>query len=282
MFLTSLLALALHSPTATPDTLKRPEQPYSWRKPAPARLLRPLSADRPGVTESPITVDPGHWQFETDALRLINSKTGSLPRTRALRLNAFALRTGLTDRTEVQVFVDPFVVEKQWADAGEPAATSRGFGDVALRIKHNFLGNDSCSAGRWAAAVIGYTRIPAGGRQGSGGFEYGVLLPVTFTFTQDAHLSAQWETSLSYDRDAEEHFLDLAPSLTFDYGFTPWLAAFVEGTSRHDVRTNRWESALNLGPVFHVSRNIQLDFGRHMALTSGADREYFAGLVIRR
>jgi len=280
MMLPFLFAAAtLASP---PDTLKRPEQPYSLLHRAPNRLLRPLSADRPGVTESPITVDPGHWQLETDLARLINSKGGSLPRTRALRLNAFAFKTGLTDRTDVQVFVDPFVVEKQWADDGSAPERSRGFGDITLRVKHNFLGNDSCSAGRWAAGVIGYTRLPVGGQQGAGGFEYGVLLPVTFTFNQDAHLSAQWETSLSYDRDAGQHFLDLAPSLTFDYGFTPWLAAFIEGTSRHDVRTSSWQSALNLGPVFHVGRNVQLDFGRHLALSRNADREYFAGLVLRR
>ena len=279
MVLPFLLSAALAAP---PDTLKRPEQPYSLFHRAPTRLLRPLSADRPGVTESPITVDPGHWQFETDAVRLISSKPGAEERTRTLRLNAFSLKTGLTDRTDVQVFVDPFVVEKQWATDGGTPERSRGFGDVAVRLKHNFLGNDSCSAGRWAAAVIGYTRLPTGGKQGAGGFEYGVLLPVTFTFNQDAHLSAQWETSLNFDREAHHHFLDLAPSLTFDYGFTPWLAAFIEGTSRHDVRTSSWQSALNLGPVFHVSRNVQLDFGRHLALSRNADREYFAGLVLRR
>lgn len=281
MLLTLALTAALAAPLP-PDTLQRPLQAYSWRRRAPGRLLRPLSADRPGVTESPITVDPGHWQLETDLVRLINSKGGSLPRTRALRLNAFALKTGLTDRTDIQVFVDPFVVEKQWEDDTSMAERSRGFGDVTLRLKHNFLGNDSCSAGRWAAGVIGSVRLPVGGERGAGGFEYSVLLPVTFSFSSQAHLSAQWETSLNYDRDAAQHFLDLAPSLTFDLGIRPWLAAFIEGTSRRDVRTSSWQSALNLGPIFLIGRNVQLDFGRHVALSRDADREYFAGFVIRR
>ena len=116
-----LLATATYA-QAPADTLKRAsgkrQTSEAGTQPSSGRQLRPLNADRPGVTESPITVDPGHLQFETDLVRLINSKPGKETRSRTLRLNAFAIRAGLTDHTEVQVFVDPYTVEKQWAAGG--------------------------------------------------------------------------------------------------------------------------------------------------------------------
>ena len=39
---------------------------YHLFHPTPDRLLRDLSTDRPGLTESPHTVDAGHFQIETD------------------------------------------------------------------------------------------------------------------------------------------------------------------------------------------------------------------------
>ena len=39
---------------------------YHLFHPTPDRLLRDLSTDRPDLTESPYTVDAGHFQIETD------------------------------------------------------------------------------------------------------------------------------------------------------------------------------------------------------------------------
>ena len=42
---------------------------YSIFKPAPVDSLREMETDRPDVTESPQTVDAGHFQLETDLMR---------------------------------------------------------------------------------------------------------------------------------------------------------------------------------------------------------------------
>src|SRR5437899_11612467 len=42
---------------------------YTLFNPTPRRLMRELSADRPDVTETPYTVDAGHFQLEMDVLR---------------------------------------------------------------------------------------------------------------------------------------------------------------------------------------------------------------------
>ena len=281
MLLTLTLALSLAGSPTAPDTLKRGSQPSSaGAEQAPKRQLRPLNADRPGVTESPNTVGRGRMQLETDLVRLITSKPNQEPRSRVMRLSAFAIRAGLTDHTEVQVFVDPYTVEKQW-EPGEQVERSAGFGDVALRVKHNFIGDDE-EADALVVAAIGFVRLPTGGRQGAGGYEYGILVPATYNFQHEWHISAQAASFLSYDRDARQHAVELAPSVAVDHGFNDWLAAFAEFSTSRNLKTHQWNSAVSTGPIFHVSERVQLDFGRRFALSSSAEREYYVGLVIER
>lgn len=279
-FLFVLAAFSSHAQEAPSDSLKRGSQAGAQGREAPRRQLRPLNADRPGVTESPNTIDPGHFQLETDLVRIINTKPGQQPRSRTLRLNAFAIRAGLTDNTEVQVFIDPYVVEKQWPDGAEPERHA-GFGDMALRVKHNFIGNAD-EEQPFVMAAIGFVRLPTGGREGAGGYEYGLLLPATYNLHHDWHLSAQVAGFLDYDREAQQHTVALAPSFTVDHGINKWLEVFAEFTTSRNLKTNEWTSAINLGPIFTLSERLQVDFGRRFALTSSATREYYVGLVIER
>ena len=280
---TLLLPLLPHLGAAqtTTDSLTAVKSRYSLLRPVPRNLMRPLAADRPGVTENPVTVDAGHLQFETDLGRLISSKPGAEPRQRTIRANAFVLKMGLSNRTDVQLFIDAYEWDRTFATADQPATSSRGFGDVTLRVKHNLLGNDS-TEGPLAVGLIGSVRLPTGGQEGAGGVEYGVLLPATYALSDSWNLSAQLPLRLNFDRDVSRHYLETAPSINLDHSFAHWLTGFVEAVAQHDFRTHRWEEALNVGPVFFVGKNIQFDFGRHFALTREADREYFVGFVVRR
>ena len=273
------LPLAAQQPIAGPAPAGQPR--YSLTNPVPRSRLRPLSPDRPGVTESPFTLDAGHFMFESDLARYVGSRPKASSRTRSYRLDALALKLGLTDRTDVQLFVDPYVIEKEWpADGGAPERRA-GFGDLTLRVKRNLIGNDS-TRGPLAVALIGYALLPTGNKIGEGGFEYGLLVPATYALADSWNLSAQLPVRLNYDRKEGQHYLETGPSLNVDHSFAPWLSGFVEAVAIHDFRESRWEEALNLGPVFFVGKNIQFDFGRHFALTREADREYFVGFVVRR
>jgi len=282
LLLAALLLLAgLSARAQTTDSATVAKSQYSLFHPVPRAQLRPLTPDRPGVTESPITLDAGHLQFETDLGRLIDSKPGAVPRERTIRANAFVLKMGLTNRTDVQLFLDAYEWDRTFATDTSATQRNRGFGDITLRVKHNFIGNDTAS-GPLSVGIIGYVRLPTGGPQGAGGFEYGVLLPAIYALNDHWNLSAQLPARLAFDRDAGQHYLETSPSLNLDHSFTPWLTGFVEVVATHDFRTARWEEAINLGPVFFLGKNIQFDFGRHFALTREADREYFVGFVVRR
>ncbi|MBC6611885.1 transporter [Hymenobacter sp. BT507] len=276
-----LLACLPAAQAQTTDSITVVKSRYSLSRPVPRSLMRPLTPDRPGVTESPITVDAGHVQFETDLGRLIDSKPSVVPRHRTIRADAFVLKMGLTNRTDVQLFLDAYEWDRTFATDTSATQRHRGFGDITLRVKHNFIGNDSAS-GPLSVGLIGYVRLPTGGPQGAGGFEYGVLLPATYVLNDNWNLSAQLPARLVFDRDAGRHYVETAPSINLDHSFKPWLTGFVELVATHDFRTARWEEAVNVGPVFFVGKNIQFDFGRHFALTREADREYFVGFVVRR
>ncbi|WP_125932610.1 transporter [Hymenobacter glacialis] len=254
---------------------------FSWRKPVPRDRLRELQPDRPGVTESPFTVDAGHLQIEVDGLRLVNSGTGREARERELRVAYTNLKLGLSRRTDLQLEVPVYKVTKQRpADASEWQERHSGFGDVTVRLKHNFLGDDRNH--RVAVAAIGFVRLPSGGLAGGGGTEYGLVLPLNVALSDKVSLEAQLQTDLSYDREEARRFVGFIPSLALGYDFTEKLGLITEAVAQWNTQQRRWQTSFNIAPLIKVTENLQLDAGTHLALDRLSDREYFVGFTLRR
>ncbi|SNR46372.1 transporter [Hymenobacter mucosus] len=247
--------------------------------PVPRNRLRPLRPDRPGVTESPFTVDAGHFQMESDALRLINSREeGTHNREWKAAYTTFKL--GLTRRTDLQLEVPLYKVTKE-RQAGETNwQRSRGFGDVNVRLKHNFLGDDQ--DGPIAMAVVAYTRLPTGGKAGSGAVEGGLIVPVNLELPHKWNLDLQVESDMNYDREQGKHYLQVMPSIAIDHEFTNVFSFLVEGVTRWDAEHTGWRSSINVAPIFTVTENLQFDFGTHLALSKEMDQEFFIGFSFRR
>ena len=254
---------------------------FSWRKPVPRDRLRELQPDRPGITESPFTVDAGHFQLEMDALRLINSGSGAEERRREWHLAYSTLKLGLSRRTDLQLELPLYSVAKQQpADPAAGRERRAGFGDVTVRLKHNFVGDDQL--GHFALAVIGYARLPTGGPGGSGSVEYGMVLPVDIELTDNLNLEAQVEAELDYDREATQRYVLMVPSLAFEYDFNKHLGLLAEGVAQWNTAQRRWQPSVNVAPLIKVNPNFQLDFGTHLALNRLSDHEYFVGMTLRR
>lgn len=247
--------------------------------PVPRTQLRPLRPDRPGVTESPFTIDAGHFQLETDALRLINGRDAD-QRNREWKAAYTTLKLGLSRRTDVQLEVPLYKVAKERPAGEHTWERHRGFGDVAVRVKHNFLGDDQ--DGPIAMAVVAYTRLPTGGQAGSGGVEGGLILPVNIELPDQFNLDLQVESDLEYDRETGQHYVQVMPSIALDHEFSNVFSFLVEGVSRWDALHSGWRSSVNLAPIFTVSENLQFDLGAHFALNKEADREFFVGFTFRR
>lgn len=279
------LLLVLSAPAALAQSPDKPRTcPYDSAHfdlfhPVPRNQLRELRPDRPGATESPFTVDAGHFQLEVDAFRLINQREDD-QRNREWHAAYLMPKLGLSRRTDLQLEVPVYAVQKQ-RQADDPTwQRHRGFGDVAVRLKHNFLGDDEEEP--FALAAVGWVRLPTGGLAGGGGAEYGLIVPADLNLGHHWDLEGQVETKLSYDRETSQHYLGVVPSVALEHDFTDLFSFMVEGVSRWDALDHRWRSSVNVAPMFNVTENLQLDLGAHFALNRETDREFFVGFTFRR
>ncbi len=279
----SLALLALAGPAAAQaplnDTIRVNKEQFNLFHPTPRKYMRPMVPDRPGITESPYSVDAGHLQYESDVLRLLTRREGTTY-GHDWYANHFLAKIGLTNRTDFQVALDSYTDTRNYDDL-DPAATqvARGIGDVTLRVKHTLAGDDDS---RWALGLIAYVQLPTGGAVGDGGYEPGLTLPVVYQCTKDWSIGGQVAANFFYDREQTQHYLQLTPTFTTDYQFNKLVQAFVELVGYWDVRQASWRSSINLGPQLDISDNVQLDFGTHLPLTHSVDREYFLGISFRR
>ncbi|MCB2376308.1 transporter [Hymenobacter sp. BT635] len=275
--LTTLLPLVAAAQNTDSITAKAG---YTLFRPTPRTMLRELRPDRPGFSESPFTVDPGHFQVESDLLRLINKREKG-HHERDFYLNHVMLKLGLLTHTDVQAEFDSYTWEKQWDDEQPPQPTERhqGFGDLTLRLKHTVFGEDGTPD---ALAIIGFVRLPVGKTVGNSVTEYGLIVPFSHDFSKEFNLQFQLRSDLDYDQDATQRYLMLAPSTAVDYEFSEFLSAFGEVVGIWNTRQNAWQANLNVGPQLHLSDNLIVDFGTHLALTKDSDHEYFLGVSFRR
>ncbi len=276
------LWLALAAPAAAQkllnDTIRVDKRQYSLFRPTPRKYMRPMVPDRPGITESPYSVDAGHFQYETDAVRLLTRREGTTY-GHDWYVNHALAKIGLSDRTDFQVGVDSYTDTRNY-DNADPGQTQeyRGLGDVVLRLKHTLVGDDDS---RWALGLIGYVTLPTGGPRGDGAVEFGAVLPAVYQLTKPWSIGGQVATQVYWDRDAQTRYLQLTPTFTTDYQFTKVVQAFVELVGYWDVRAASWRSSINTGLQLDVSDNVQLDFGTHLPITHSVDREYFLGVSFR-
>ncbi|UOR05263.1 transporter [Hymenobacter aerilatus] len=276
--LAPLLVVGLSARAQTNDTIPVDKSRYDLLHPTPRKYMRPMVPDRPGITESPYTVDAGHFQLESDGLRLINSRDGDA-RDRSLYLNHVLMKIGLTNQTDFQIGLNSYTISKHWEDkaTAEPERQAR-MGDMVVRLKRNIIGDDNKP---FALAAIGYVRLPTGKQVGDGAVEYGVLVPAIYKLPNDWNVGAQTAAEWMYNRESAVHYLQLTPTFTIDKEFTEWLEGFVEVVGRWDTRQNSWQASLNLGPQFDISKNLQFDIGTHLALNRQTDHEYFVGFSFR-
>ncbi len=261
------------------DTIKVDKRQYTIFNPTPRQYMRPMVPDRPGITESPYSVDAGHLQYEADVLRLLTRREGTAY-GHDWYVNHLLAKIGISDRTDFQVALDSYTDTRNY-DEADPSATqvARGVGDVTVRVKHTLVGDDDS---RWALGVIAYVQLPTGGRVGDGGYEPGLTVPVVFQCTKAWSVGGQVAGNFYYDREVSQHYFQLTPTLTTDYQFTKLVQTFVELVGYWDTRQASWYSSINTGMQLDLSDNVQLDFGTHLPITHSVDREYFLGISFRR
>ena len=273
---------------------------YTLFDPTPRHLMRPLSSDRPDVTESPYTVDAGHFQVELSFFEYARDGGGAV---KELDVLPFNLKVGLTNNVDLQLVVTPFVhadTEFDGRFGGVFENSESGFGPVELRAKINLWGNDGGGApfdlpsnfsegarerfGDSALAVMPYVRFPTG--EEDLGFadevEFGVIVPFATPLNEEWDLGLMAE--LAFARPADDNGTDV--ELLHTASFSRDLGGRLGGYGEYIGVVSsgaRYIAALGVGLTYSLSRDAQLDAGVNVGITDEAeDARFFTGLTYRR
>jgi len=265
-----LFASAVH---AQPD-----KSAYTLFNPTPRDQMRELSTDRPDQTESPYSVDAGHWQIEFDFANYTHDDEGGV-RTDTLNVSPVNVKLGLTNSTDIQFVFDSYSRER--VRAAGTTTTTRDWGDLTIRVKHNIWGNDG---GDTAFAAMPFVKVPLQiGDAGNDLVEGGLILPLAVSLPRGWGMGLMTEFDLLADQTGNDRHLEWINTITFSHDITSQLGGYVEFVSVHSYENgNDWIAQADLGLTYAINADTQLDAGCNFGVTREApDVQPFLGLTLR-
>lgn len=278
--------LAELEPVTTKTTLSSTDKTvYNLFNPTPKELMREMSTDRPDKTESPYTVDAGHFQVEMDFFNYTHERYDtdleSDTRSDTWNVAPINLKMGLLNNVDLQVVFDNFIYQStDDLTAGEKDHTS-GMGDITTRLKVNLWGNDG---GITALALMPFVKAPANSAHlGNNSVEGGLIVPLS------VELPAGWGMGLMTEVDFLKSDVDtgyeteFVNSITFSHDIVGNLAGYLEFFSSVSTQQESdWVGTVDVGLTYALTNDVQLDCGCNFGVTRSADDfNPFTGISVR-
>lgn len=244
------------------------ERPYHLFNPTPESEMRGFNTDRPSKTETPFTVDAGHFQLESDLLNFTEDRDRS-SHSRSSTLNVFNnnYKFGLTDNSDLQIIVGSYVESRT---TGRDAGEQKGFGDSVVRYKQNLYGNNG---GASALTIMPYVKVPtAGAGLSNDRTEGGLVMPFRVNLPKEFGLGVQVQVDHLRRSDDKGWQTDYALSAMLDrklIGNLNWFAELWSKSS--DNALEGAKTTFDLGLTYKATERIQLDTGTFIGLTPAAD-----------
>ncbi len=280
-----LIAGSLTAALATPAAeTTHDKSGYILFKPTPAEHMREMSTDRPDKTESPFTVDAGHFQIESDIVSFSHDRDtsgGADTRVNAWSFGAVNLKAGLLNWMDLQVVVDSYSRVTTDDRIANTRVRQSGFGDITTRLKMNLWGNDG---GKTALALMPFVKLPSNqDNLGNNAVEGGLIIPLSID------LPAGWGMGLMTEIDYIQNAADTdyhgewINTVTFSHDLVGDLGFYVEFFSMvSSEKGARWVGTVDLGLTYGVTRNLQFDAGINIGITKSAeDLNPFVGVSWR-
>lgn len=269
-----LSEIATPRPLAAGQTLED-KSGYTLWNPTPARLMRELSADRPDKTDSPYTVDAGHFQIEMDFANMTvdSPKEGGLRNLeiRTYEVAPMNLKVGVLNNLDLQLVLTPSVWEITRDRSTRETKRRVGFQGMTPRLKWNCVGNDG---GPFALALLPFIHVPLNARVfGRDELEGGLGIPYGFEIPG---WELGFQTTFSFDSQGERDAIrtTIANSVSLGHSVVRRLSAYVEFFS--SVTTNNpsddgWIGTFNTWLTYELDSNWRLDGGIYLGVTDAAD-----------
>lgn len=281
---TTVLAVAYGLAIASVYANDADKSQYHLLKPTPRESIRKLSTDRPDQTESPYTVDAGHFQFEWDFVNYVYDRHNAAranERVEAFTVMPINLKAGLCNYADLQVVIESFVHERAKNFSAGTTRTREGFGDVTTRLKINFWGNDG---GDTAFGALPFVKFPtASDGLGNDVIEPGILFPFAAELPAGFGMGAMTGVKFTAGDSRKLRHADFVNSIAVGHDIIGNLGAYLEFfavVSTQDATD--WMGAVDGGLTYAINDDLQLDAGVNVGVTRAADDvNPFVGMSVR-
>ncbi len=257
---------------------------YNLFNPTPLSLLRALNTDRPDKTESPYTVDAGHYQIELDLLSYSFDRYNVERANRTVDTFAIApvnFKVGLLNNMDLQVIVESYNIQRTNDRSAKSRDSISGFGDTLVRLKINFWGNDG---GDTAFGMLPFVKFPTNQHGlGNRAVEGGVIFPFAIKLPREFDLGAETAVDFARNENNSDYHAEFINSITVGHAIVGEFSGYVEFfTAVSTERQSEWVGTFDFGVTYKLTPNIQLDTGLNVGLTRSADDlNPFVGFSVR-
>ena len=238
---------------------------YNLFNPVPDGLMRELSPDRPDKTESPYTLDAGHFMLEMDFANYTGVKSDGTT-TKAWNVAPFNVKAGLCNNVDLQfVFEDYLNVRTENSTTGKEL-TQSGIGDFTTRLKINLWGDDG---GKTAFGLLPFVKFPTStDNLGNDSVEGGVIFPLSVKLPDGFDLGLETAFSCLRDDSDNNYHADFINSITLDHAIIGKLSGYLEFFSDISAQSrSSWIGTADAGLEYYgdgqCPTRLRLQFWRH-------------------
>jgi hypothetical protein len=244
---------------------------YSLLNPVPESKLRPMITERPSNSNSAFTIDSGHLQIESSLFGFKKNNDNGVKTFRKTAFESTTLRLGITQSTELSIVSSPFIWKRTKDSQDNSKQSINAFGDVLLRVKHNFFGNDSSSGGAFAA--IPYLKIPTNTHKLSNDYyEGGVQGQYDYNLGNSYSLGYTLDVGAIRKSDNSSYTSSLAQAFDIGKSFTEKTSGYVEFYSFKSFESSTSaQNTLNFGLIYQLTKNCTIDFATNFGVSKAAD-----------
>jgi len=266
---------------AQSDTLAADKSGYHLFNPTPRSLMRPMSADRPDATESPITVDAGHMQIEMSFIDITHDDEDGV-KVDAWTVFDTNVKIGLLNNVDIQFVFGAYNKEQTDPD-GLSSETLDGFGDLQLRLKINLWGNDPRDGHKTAFGIMPFIKIPTGTEVSNDKVEGGFIVMLGWDVAETWGLGFQIEIDFVYDSTDDDYDAELLHTVVLGFDVVGSLGAYVEyvGVASSDTDSD-YKAIFSGGLTYALTEDVVFDVGTQVGLSDDADDVgVFTGVTLR-
>lgn len=242
---------------------------YNLFKATPKDLMREFSIDRPDVTESPITVDAGHFQFEGDLVKWTKESGGKASRTISIFNGLYKM--GLSHSWDIHIGVELYNIYQN-PDAEK---VDDGYGATTVRLKHNFWGNDGDK--KTAFGIIPYATFTSGNPFDSD-INFGFGFPFSYALNENYDLGAQPQIDFILNED-NEYELSYFQTVVLGGPVVGNLDFYLEGLAVFPKGDAQF--LVDGGLIYNVTPNVKVDLATNVGINQAAPTRVYLGLSFR-